>query len=174
VIAVATRLATAGRTRLAETVSAFGSKSLVTVSALIAVLAVAGFAQSHPGGRVLSSLGLAAPAERYTELYFATPAAPASTGGVPARSGNRQEVSFVIQNREQAALTYEWAISSSAGAAEVRGKVRVPRGGSTVVTGAFALGCTRRQGAGAGREVQVTVSLTHPSESIDYWTQCHV
>lgn len=143
----------------------------MTVSTLIAVLAAAGLAQSYPGRRLLGSVGLSAPSEPYTELYFASPSAPGTVGN--ARVHGRGGVSFVIANREHAAVTYDWTIRSSMGTSALHGKVRVPRGASALVTGKLVLMCGRREDSAAARQVQVRVSLAHPSESIDYWTQCN-
>ena len=147
---------------------------------LLAVLAAAGLAQSDPGRRLLGSVGLAASSEPYTELYFASPSAPGAVGTharrkspLYARARGRRGVSFVISNHEQAGMTYEWTIRSSMGTRALHGKVWVPRGGSALVTGKLVLMCGRRENSAAARQVQVRVSLAHPSESIDYWTHCN-
>lgn len=144
----------------------------MTASLLIAVLAAAGVAQSGPGRRALGSLGLVASAEPYTELYFASPSALGATQAARAGSGERQTVSFVIHNREQSAVRYEWTIGSSLGAGDTHGAVIVPRGGSSRVTGQLDLACSSRDSGAVAAPVQVRVSLAHPSESIDYWTRC--
>lgn len=141
------------------------------MSTLIAVLAAAGLAQSDPGRRLLGSVGLAARSEPYTELYFASPSAPGAAGTV--RAGGRRGVSFVISNHEPTAVTYEWTLRSSTSARALHGKVQVPRGSSALVTGKLVLVCGRRENSPAARHVQLRVSLAHPSESIDYWTQCN-
>jgi hypothetical protein len=170
----------AGWTRLAAATRVWGRRPLITVSILVAFLVAAGLAQSDPGRRFLGSVGLAAPAERYTELYFASPSTPGAVGTHARRKSlfyapapGRRGVSFVISNHEQAGVTYEWTIRSSMGASVLHGKVWVPRGGSELVTRKLVLTCGRRETSAAARQVQVRVSLAQPSESIDYWTHCN-
>ena len=166
-----TRSAMAGRTLLAAATRVWGRRPLITVLILLVFLAAAGLAQSDPGRRLLGSVGIAASAERYTELYFASPSA---LGAVEtARARGRRGVSFVISNHEQAGRTYEWTIRSSMGTRAVHGKVWVPRGASALVTAKLVLVCGRRENSAAARQVQMRVSLANPSESIDYWTQCN-
>jgi hypothetical protein len=170
VSAAATRVAGVARTRLEAAVKVSGWKPVVSISILLAVLVLAGVAQSSPGRRVLDSVGLAAPAQSYTELYFASPSAPGVAVGSVSGLGGRQAVAFVIHNRSQAAVRYGWTVSSSIDGGADRGEVKVPSGGSATVTGQVVVAC---EAGASSREVQVRVSLTHPSESIDYWTQCH-
>ena len=166
-----TRSAMAGRTLLAAATRVWGRRPLITVLILLVFLAAAGLAQSDPGRRLLGSVGLAASAERYTELYFASPSALGAVG--TARARGRRGVSFVISNHEQAGRTYEWTIRSSMGARALHGKVWVPRGASALVTAKLVLVCGRRENSAGARQVQMRVSLANPSESIDYWTQCN-
>ena len=168
-----TRSAMAGRTLLAAATRVWGRRPLITVLILLVFLAAAGLAQSDPGRRLLGSVGLAASAERYTELYFASPSALGAVGSTPPERAGRRGVSFVISNHEQAGRTYEWTIRSSMGTRALHGKVWVPRGASALVTAKLVLVCGRRENSAAARQVQMRVSLANPSESIDYWTQCN-
>jgi hypothetical protein len=174
------RSAMAGRTLLGAATRVWGRRPLITVLTLIAVLAAAGLAQSDPGRGLLTGVGLAAPSEPYTELYFASPSAPGAVGShaLPkspfyARARGRRGVSFVISNHEQAGVTYEWTLRSSIGTRVLHGKVWVPRGASELVTRKLVPMCGRAESSAAARQVEVRVSLAHPAESIDYWTHCN-
>ena len=160
--------------------------AIVTAAIVALALALTGFAQSAPGRQVGRDLGLFAPSEPYTELYFSDPGAVASaTQPVPGRIRRRASVAFVIHDAGHRALTYRWSVhvASRVGGATLRsGMTRLRAGQATTIhrhvrTGcapavghAPAVGSRRRRSPG---RVRITVTLSHPRESIGYWVRCH-
>ena len=170
-----------------------GSRTSVLTAAVVALLLVAvGLAQTSAGRRLARSVGLAAPAEPFTELYFADQAAIAASTEGYVHGATRQRVGFVIRNSEHHTMTYAWTLTSD-GASRGAGTVRVRAGASATVRRSIATGCRFRfsqpAAGGAGKpaastegplrstgpaRVRISVSLSRPRRSIDYWLACHV
>ncbi len=139
---------------------------------LAIVMLLVGLAQTPGGHHLTTALGLSAPAEPFTELYFTRPSAPAAESG---SSNARATVSFVIHNKGHVEMRYTWTISAGASREPATGTVRLDAGQRTTVRRQVASGC--RSARSAGRQahtkpVRVRVSLKSPMESIDYWQTC--
>ena len=159
--------------------------AIVTAAIVALALALAAFAQSAPGRHVTRDLGLFAPSEPYTELYFSDPGAVASaTQTAPGRVRRRESVAFVIHNAGHRALTYRWRVhvaSGLGGATLHGGSTRLRAGRATTIHRQVKTGCApaadRSSAVGSRRRrspgrVRITVTLSHPRESIGYWVQC--
>ena len=171
-----------------------GSWAALATAAIVALaLALAAFVQSSPGRQVTRDLGLFAPSEPFTELYFSDPGAVATaTQSAPVRAPRRESVAFVIHNASHHALTYRWSVhvrsarhgvGAAVGSA---GTTRLRAGRAATIHRRVRTGCatadhasqpsarpTRRSRTALGRvRVRVTVALSKPAESIGYWVRC--
>jgi hypothetical protein len=136
--------------------------------AVVAFISIAaGIAQTGHGRSILQAAGLAPPSGSYTALSFANPQA------LPTRLESKAallQVSFVIQNASDSPSpeVYHWVILLSHGRrshAAAAGQVTVRSGARTTVNKTVRGSC-------AGGQLQLTVHLARPAESIDFWTTC--
>ena len=159
-------------------------RRVLTIAILAAPLVGIGLAQTSQGRQFTASLGLSAPREGFTELYFAR---PATAGTASVRSGSRMLVSFVISNRENARMNYSWLIEQGARSSAARGEVTVGAGDRVTVAQHVTVSCAkstliRRRGRALRvvktmpkhpTRVPVYVTLTGRSESITEWVGCY-
>ena len=132
---------------------------------IAATVTAAGVAQTPAGHSALASAGLFDEPASYTALAFAAPQALPEQLRSPHSDLN---VSFVIRNSSGGSRSYRWSITmlrdgrSRRGAA---GVVWVRAGSAATVARRVAASCT-------GGRLRVSVKLSRPAESIDYWTAC--
>lgn len=146
------------------------SRIAVTVACLGLALALAGLAQSSAGQQVTHQLGLFAPSEPYTELYFTDPRSVAADTEGYATDGRRTTVSFAIRNDRHVGTQYGWAISVGA-TVTARGSAQLLPKQHAVVARPVLTGCLA---SSRPRRVRITVALTRPAQSIGYWFTCRV
>lgn len=155
------------------------SRWKVATSAVIIalVLAAVGLAQTHAGRHVTSSLGLGAPRQPYTAIYFT---APGTVGSEPlqARHGIAYAtVSFWIANHTHRPMSYTWSIQATRRTPVATGVNGARAGHAALVTDEIAVRCSSRHVAGRrGRvpsqfRIRVDVN-SNPPESIAYWETC--
>jgi hypothetical protein len=123
-----------------------GGRSIVTVAVLIALLGAIGFAQSRPGEHLVRSLGIAAPSEPYTELFFLAPLQIAQQTESAHSGMNFERVSFVIVDKTHRAIDYRWTAGAANGV-QTSGIVPLGPGQRDTVTTAVAIACPRRLAA---------------------------
>ena len=159
-------------------------RRVLTITILAASLVAIGLAQTSEGRQFTRSLGLSAPREGFTELYFTH---PSTAGTASVRSGSRTLVSFVISNRENARTGYSWLIEPGAGGSAVRGTVSVDAGDRVAVANRVTVSCAtstlvRRRGHARRvsktmpkhpTRVPVRVMLAGRPESITEWVGCY-
>jgi hypothetical protein len=180
-----------GRFRLAGV----SRSSIATCSAIVLLLCAVGFAQTSAGKRITRSIGLSSASEPFTELYFASPSrAAAATEGL-LRLASRQNVAFLITNREHRSARYVWTIRSD-GTPRSAGTSTVHAGASVAVTRSVLTGCRFKRATTIVRirasrhrrarmihrrgpirrvgpeRVLVSVSLASQHESVGYWLEC--
>ncbi len=130
----------------------------------VALLAV-GIGQTNAGHAILRDAGLFGPPAAYTSLAFRDPAS------LPQQLTNAQadiKAPFVIKNNDSATHDYRWSVQLIEGGRTHRtaaGSVAVAAGRTISVNVAAKVSCTNGQ-------VQLTVSLADPAESIDALTAC--
>jgi hypothetical protein len=136
------------------------------VAALVAVVVLgAGLAQTSPGHDLLQRAGLFEAPTSYTELAFSTP------DGLPEDLISKRAsipVSFGIHNASGAAQSYQWSVVLTANGhsrVSASGGVTVPAQGQVAVDKVVKASCN-------GGRLQVTVRLTAPAQSIDFWVDC--
>lgn len=148
-------------------------RPLISGAVVAIFLILVGLAQTSQGHLFTNALGLSAPAEPYTELYFSDPSA---LGGAPVGAGARTTASFVIHNAGHAAMTYAWTITVRRSRPVATGTVRLGPGQRATVTRRVSSGCGRERsvvGQTNSRRAPVSVSLRSPAQSIRYWDTCH-
>lgn len=131
----------------------------------VAVVALAGLAQTPPGHAALRGLGLSAAPAGYTALSFARAGALPTTLPTPAATATAP---FQIRNATSAAHRYRWSITLRQGTASRRlatGTTEVAAGRTVTVSKPVTFSCP------SGR-VRLTVSLAAPPESIGLWASC--
>jgi hypothetical protein len=132
---------------------------------IAAAVTAAGVAQTSGGHSALAKAGLFAEPASYTALSFAAPRSlPEQLSSPHTDLG----VSFVIRNSSGASRSYGWSITVERDGRSRRvaaGDARVRAGSAATVARRVATSCMR------GR-LRVTVNLSSPAESIDYWTAC--
>jgi hypothetical protein len=134
------------------------------------VLILAGLGQTATGKRELGRIGLYAPSQPYTELYFANPdrRAAVTEGLLPSPVTTR--ISFVIVNLTHQRLTYTWRLSAD-GVARVAGHVALgPHDGRTISTSLFRTGC--RASNHGSRPVAIRISVDPSHDEIDDLVPC--
>jgi hypothetical protein len=155
------------------------SRWKVATSAVIIalVLAAVGFAQTHAGRHVTSSLGVGAPRQAFTAIYFT---APGTVGSEPlqARRGIAfATVSFWIANHTHGPMSYRWSIRATRQTPVATGINGARAGHAALVNQVIAVRCSSRHVAGRrGRvpsrfRIRVAVN-SNPPESISYWETC--
>jgi hypothetical protein len=155
------------------------SRWKVATSAVIIalVLAAVGFAQTHAGRHVTSSLGLGASSQPFTAIYFT---APGTVGSEPlqARHGIAYAtVSFWIANHTHRRMSYTWSIHATRGTPVATGVNGARVGHAALVRDVIAVRCSSRHVAGRrGRvpsrfRIRVAVN-SNPPESIAYLETC--
>ncbi len=161
-----------------------GWKPLVTLVIVAIILASVALVQTHRGWSAAEAVGVAAPSESFTELFFTAPKRLGTA--TPDRHPDviHDSVAFAIRNREHVARAYLWTIRLGAGSPVARGIANVPVGASTVIQRPIVISCIRRLGDGSRRigrhvstrrgasRVLVSVALTDPKESISHWAVC--
>lgn len=148
-------------------------KPVLTVTVIALALVAVGLAQTQPGWSAAESLGIAAPAERFTELYFAHPDALRPQHDPGGRSSRTAMVSFAIRNEQGTAKRYLWTVRVG-GAPADSGSTALRAGGTATISREVAIPC-RRPGRlqRAADRIQIGVALATPAESISYWTSCN-
>jgi hypothetical protein len=148
-------------------------KPVLTVGVIVLVLFAVGLAQTQAGWSAAESLGIAAPVERFTELYFAHPYALGPEHHSGGRSSRTQTVSFAIRNDEGTTRRYLWIVRVG-GVRVDSGSTRLRPGGTATISREIASPC-RRQGRPQrpGDRFQIGVALTTPPQSISYLTSCN-
>ncbi|MGE4178044.1 MAG: hypothetical protein AB7G65_19640 [Thermoleophilia bacterium] len=114
---------------------------------------------------LLGDAGLGPPAEPYSALAFARPAALPDEA--PA-AGEPLPVAFAIANAEGTDRLYAWRITVDAG----DGPEVVARGRASVGDGATEMISTRVPVACAGERVRLGVVLDAPTRRIGTWLAC--
>lgn len=155
------------------------SRWKVATSAVIITLALAavGFAQTHAGRHVTSSLHLGAPRQPFTAIYFA---APGTVGSEPLQSKHGiayTTVSFWIANHTHRLVSYTWSIQATRQTPVATGLNGARAGHAVLVTDVIAVRCSSRQVPGRRRRVpsqfRIRVAVnSNPPESIAYWETC--
>jgi hypothetical protein len=140
-------------------------KVLITTVVLAAALVAVAIAQTSRGRELTRSLGLSAPREGFTELYFSHPATLDMRG---VRGGSPKLESFVIANREHSRVSYSWVIQAGAKGPAVRGAVSVAPGQRVTVEHRVTVRCERPS------RIQVRVTLTGRPEFLTDWVTCYV
>jgi uncharacterized membrane protein len=157
-----------------------GSRQLVSAGVLAVVLVVVGLAQTAVGRRTTRSLGLSAPRQAFTELYFDTPQRDATYVQSPQPAGSGRTPVFVIQNDEHRSMGYRWTVSVG-GQVRLTGTADVGAGRLDTVSPAVVVRCpaaprSRRGKRSAahisGTVIPVAVSLAEPPLSIRYLVDC--
>ncbi len=143
-------------------------RALVTVTVLAVVIYLVLLAQLSGGRVVTRQLGLSAPSEPFTELYFAD---PASLPAIAPLITNVTSLAFVIHNAGHKAMTYTWSV----GVPHTRwlrdGRTAVNAGQRVTITQPVVVNCpVPHRGTVVRARVQVTLSA--PTESIGYWVTC--
>lgn len=133
------------------------------------VIGVAAAAQTGPGRDVISRVGLANEADRYTALSFAVP----DSLGEPA--GDHVSAAVAIANHEGASRDYTWTVS--VGEADDRrtltsGVDDVADGATVVIDPIVANPCTTTDNSVTSTRQRITVALSDPVESIGFWLTC--
>lgn len=168
-----------------------GWKTLTTAALLCIALVAVGLAQTSAGRNVTRKLGLAAPAQRYTELYFARPDQIARYTDNPQRSGERIALPFVIHNDTHSTNNYSWAVYVSGGSPKLTGVASLAPGASVTAHPKVVLRCpapSAKQATTANgkkgkalpahrvyrtTDLHVRVVLGHPAEEISFWESCY-
>lgn len=158
-------------------------KPAVTVAVLAVALATVAFVQTNAGKSLARSLGLSAPEEPFTELYFTNPVTVTNLIGQPQPPSATLDAGFAIHNEEHVARAYRWAVSVDSKVVQI-GAVHV-RSGQTAYEGFRIAPCaglpkptvTRSRPRSPRKpvrtQVQVNVSLASPRQSIDVLVRCH-
>lgn len=138
-----------------------------TITMAAAIVLAMGVAQTSAGRTLLQKVGLFEQPSSYTSLAFLSPQFP--PGQINSRQAN-VPISFGIRNVSQISQTYEWSVLVSGVTAHkmAAGEVRVPAGREATITRSAQISCTK------SGPVRVTVSLAHPSESIDSLSTCTI
>lgn len=137
------------------------------ITLVVAMLILAGIAQTGYGRTVLRTVGLSPPSGSYTALSFANPQE------LPTRLRSKVsqvQVSFAIRNasNSSASRVYNWVIllsHSGRSLTAAAGQVMVPFGAVRTVNKTVRTSCAKGQ-------LQLTVRLANPAEHIDFWTAC--
>ncbi len=154
-----------------------GWKVAISVVIIALVLAAVGFAQTHAGRRVTSSLGLGAHRQPYTALYFT---APGTVGSEPVQSRHGiayVTVSFWIANHTHGSMSYRWSIFATPRTPVATGINGARAGHAALVNDVIAVRCSSRHVPGRRQSVpsqfRIHVALSgNPPESIGYWETC--
>jgi hypothetical protein len=154
----------------------------MSVAIIALSLGIVAFAQTSAGTNAARSIGLAAPAEPFTELYFTNPKRVANLTDTAQTRPVTAHVGFAVHNRGSA-RTYHWTASV--------GSEIVSRGNATILAGRiryeavrFPLCPASRQAVRADtsaaarakptlRTVHASVVLREPARSIDFLVTCH-
>ncbi|HWF56434.1 MAG TPA: hypothetical protein VG223_17475 [Solirubrobacteraceae bacterium] len=142
-----------------------GWRGALTGAVLLLALVAVALAQTGVGQGVTGTLGLSAPAEPYTELYFADPTAVAAITEAPRHGTAVQRPAFTIRDEEGHSLTYRWSISVD-GVRQRSGTQALATGQKDTIAAPVRVRCRRAGSA------DVAVALQHPSESISYLVSC--
>jgi hypothetical protein len=137
----------------------------VPVALLVAIVAVAGFAQTAAGQSLMRSAGLVRAPGAGTALSFTDPGAlptslPAGHVGLT--------VSFAIHNASGSAASYRWTVEVVYGKKHVRaasGQTDIVANGTKAETRQVTTFCPRGQ-------LEVVVRLAAPAESIHFRAAC--
>jgi hypothetical protein len=152
------------------------ARTVIVIAVVAVVLLLTGVAQTSAGQNAMRSLGLIAPKNTYSELFFFNPqriASLAETRHHRRRGVWTERAAFVIQNVSTGSIDYRWS-------ALVQGQVRAsghqPLGPGQKITLAPALHLRCRQATKPDprgpRQLTVTIQLAQPRQSIDYLFNC--
>ncbi len=133
----------APRTRL-------GVRSILTLLVLIICLAALGFAQSRPGQHLVRSLGIAAPREPYTEMFFVAPGQVANQTEAEHSGTTVEPISFVIVNQTHTPIYYRWS-ASVASQAQKFGITPLGPGQRDTITTTLTIACPTPAGSGTAK-----------------------
>jgi hypothetical protein len=141
------------------------ARGLITAAVVAAAGLALALAQTSPGHALLQKAGLYEEPAGYTSLAFTNPQAlPAQLSPVPGRVS----VSFGISNSSADPQSYHWSVLLHRAGQVKRlaaGEVEVPAGESTTVAPMVTAACSAGQ-------VQLSVQLAAPAESIAFWLTC--
>jgi hypothetical protein len=148
-------------------------RALIVIALVALVLGLTGVAQTAAGQNAMRSLGLIAPKNNYSELFFLNPQRIASLTQTHHRGAWTERVAFVIRNVSAGSIDYRWF-------ARVQGQLRrsgnQPLGPGQKITLAPTLRLRCRQATKPDprgpRQLTVTIQLAAPRESIDYLFNC--
>jgi hypothetical protein len=149
--------------------TAAGPRPLISGLMVLLVIAVVGVAQTSPGQSVLRSLGLAAPRQPFTSLFFADPNVVATQTESVHHGTSTHEIPFVIANHQHRRADYAWRVTIG-GAPGPTGQSSVAAGAQATVTAPVTVDCRTAARTAAGVALQVT--LAQPSRQISYWFRC--
>jgi hypothetical protein len=159
--------------RVAPGPSSVRWKAVLTVAVIVLVLVAVGLAQTQAGLSAAESLGIAAPAERFTELYFAHPEALRPKHHSGGRSSRTQTVSFAVRNEEGVTRRYLWIVRVG-GVRVDSGSTRLRAGETATISRKVTSPCRRRgRLQRPGDRFQIGVALATPPQSISYSTSCN-
>ena len=149
----------------------------MSVGVVALCLVVVALAQTDAGANAMRSIGLAAPAEPYTELYFTNSQMIAALSDTNQRQSSRFHLRFVVHNAGRVTQTYRWTVT--------QGSKVVLRGAATLAAGHFGFEgaelrlCPKHRVARARRKarrtlrmVSIAVVLLQPSRSIHAQVVC--
>jgi len=141
------------------------ARGLITAALVAAAGLALALAQTSPGHAVARKAGLYEEPASYTSLAFTnSQSLPAQLSPVPSRVS----VSFGISNSSADPHSYHWSVLLHR-AGQVKhlaaGEVEVPAGESITVAPIVTAACSAGQ-------VQVSVQLAAPAESIAFWLAC--
>jgi hypothetical protein len=142
-------------------------RRLGAVALVAGIMLLAGISQASFGRTILEKAGLLEQPTNYTSLAFAQPR------NLPERLTAKQKtigILFIIHNSGDSTYGYHWSIQFTQTGHTHRvaaGDVDVNPGKAVTISRTEAIQCTLKQ-------VQVTISLAHPAESIDAWIACPV
>lgn len=126
---------------------------------------LAGIGQASIGHTMLEKAGLFERPTNYTSLAFADPQA------LPEQLTQKQsniDISFTISNVGEPYHGYQWSmhlVQAGHPRRVATGAAKVMPGKGVTITKSAKISCTHG-------EVQVTVSLTRPAETISAWMAC--
>jgi hypothetical protein len=156
-----------------------GLKPMITLAIVGLALLAVGLAQTTSGQDATRKLGVAAPSQGFTEMYFAQPTAIATLGEFPNPSGRHVPVSFVLHNLSHGTRIYSWTIYVGSGDPKVTGRVTLAAGQQVTTQRRLALVCgSSSRRATADRRLRTTrihvrFVLAKPAESLSFWELCH-
>ncbi|HUO73256.1 MAG TPA: hypothetical protein VMU39_20975 [Solirubrobacteraceae bacterium] len=142
-------------------------RALPTALLISAVVAAIGLAQTSAGRSVVRTLGISAASQPFTELYFPQPGEIARLGERPHRSGERDNVAFVIHNNTHGTLNYPWSVYVGDGPPRFTGVAQLGAGQRVTTRQRVEIRCGRRLGV-----IKVRVVLAYTSDEISFWVTC--